>query len=354
MLYQVFDRSNKAAVEKMEAFVYTHCKGHFLQLPRWAAVKTSWDWRGILVYRQGQPIAAASVLIRPLPLGFRMFYIPRGPVCDRNDRAAWEELMTALKQTARKHRAIMLYTDPDEPDTNDDFRAIMQNLGFTEKNDKGFGNIQAQYVFRLNLADRSKEEVLGAFCSKTRYNIGLSDRKGVTIKEYAGTDDIPDAVMESFYRLMVATGQRDHFYIRDPAYFKNVMQSLRNDAHLFIAYLNGQPIAGTIESFCGKKAWYLYGASSNIHRNAMPNYLLQWTMIQRAMDRNCDFYDFRGVPGNPTEGDPLYGLYRFKKGFSGTYTKFTGLFTYSFRPILGKLLQLAIRLRQRCTPCIRK
>lgn len=354
MLYQVFDRSNKAAVAKMEAFIKSHANGHFLQLPQWAAVKTSWDWRGIFVYRQGQPIAAASVLIRPLPLGFCMFYIPRGPVCDRNDRTVWAELMEALKHTAKKHRAIMLYTDPDEPDTNTDFRFIMQSLGFTEKTDEGFGNIQAQHVFRLSLTAHSKEELFEAFCPKTRYNIRLSSRKGIIVKDYSGVEDIPDDELEAFYSLMVTTGQRDHFYIRSPAYFKNLMHAMQEDAHLLIAYLEGQPIAGTIEAFCGRKAWYLYGASANSHRNAMPNYLLQWTMIQRALERSCVFYDFRGVPANPTADDPLYGLYRFKKGFSGTYTKFTGLFTYSFRPVLGKLLRLALRLRQCCTPCTRK
>ena len=78
----------------------------------------------------------------------------------------------------------------------------------------------------------------------------------------------------------------------------------------------------------------------------MPNYLLQWTMIRCAMARDCDLYDFRGVPGNPSEDDPLYGLYRFKKGFSGTYTKFTGLFTYYFRPVWGMAIEKSVQLRR--------
>ena len=265
-----------------------------------------------------------------------------------------EELMTALKQAAKQLRAVILCTDPDEPDENSEFRSLMKSLGFTEKNDDGFGNIQAQHVFRLNLADRTAEDVFHAFGSKTRYNIGLASRKGVTIRQYSGTNNIPTSELEAFYRLMVTTGQRDHFYVRDPAYFENLMNILNGDAHLFMAYWNGQPIAGAIEVFCSEKAWYLYGASADSHRNTMPNYLIQWTMIRQALARGCKFYDFRGVPGTPTEDHPLYGLYRFKKGFSGTFTTFTGLFTYSFRPVLGKLLQLALFLRQKCTPSTRK
>ena len=52
--------------------------------------------------------------------------------------------------------------------------------------------------------------------------------------------------------------------------------------------------------------------------------MLQWEMVRMALERHCVFYDFRGVPGDLKEDNPLYGLYRFKKGFGGTYTKFTG------------------------------
>lgn len=352
-MWKIFDRADIGAVLEMEAFVHRHSKGHFLQLPSWAQVKRFWKWRGISLYRDGRQVAALSVLIRPLPLGFSLLYAPRGPVGDRNDPALWQELMAAVRHLAKQHRAVLLYMDPDEPYENREFRELLQSYGFTERSDDGFGNIQAQHVFRLRLTGKSMEEIFQTFCPKTRYNIGLAGRKGIKVREYSGAEEIPPAVLESFYRLMVTTGRRDRFYVRDPDYFAGLMKALQNDARLFIAYLEDEPIAGTIEGFCGRKAWYLYGASANEHRNAMPNYLLQWLMIQRAMERDCAFYDFRGVPGDQHPEHPLHGLYRFKKGFSGTYTKFTGLFTYTFRPVLGKLLQLAMRLRQWRCPCVR-
>ena len=56
-----------------------------------------------------------------------------------------------------------------------------------------------------------------------------------------------------------------------------------------------------------------------------------------------DFYDFRGVPGILTEENPLYGLYRFKKGFSGDYVKFAGLFVHKFHPLLADGFQFALK-----------
>ena len=86
----------------------------------------------------------------------------------------------------------------------------------------------------------------------------------------------------------------------------------------------GTPIAGTLAIHYGDKVWYLYGASSNEHRNLMPNYLLQWRMIQWAVETGCRIYDFRGVSGNVSEDNPLYGLFRFKQGFGGDFTEFVG------------------------------
>ena len=353
-MWRLFDKTDTEAIREMDRFVCSHGNSHFTQTSAWAQVKTFWDWRGISVWQGDQIIATMLVLIRPLPLGFSLLYAPRGPVCDRNSHEIWNELMEALKRLARQEHALLIHIDPDEADSNEAFRSMMLQLGFIEKADEGFGNIQPQYVFRLQLKGRTKEDIYQAFCAKTRYNIGLSLRKGVTVREYSGADRIPDFILKNFYSLMQITGERDHFFIRGQEYFVGLMKALKDDAQIYIAYLHGQPIAGTIEVFCGNKAWYLYGASANEHRNVMPNYLLQWIMIQEAIERGCDLYDFRGVPGNPSTEDPLYGLYRFKKGFSGTYTKFTGLFTYKFMPLCSAIFEIAMKIQQRLRPKTRK
>ena len=75
----------------------------------------------------------------------------------------------------------------------------------------------------------------------------------------------------------------------------------------------------------------------------MPNYLLQWQMVRMALERSCVFYDFRGVPGELTPDNPLYGLYRFKKGFGGTYTKFSGLYFKRYRPVPACCFEIALK-----------
>ena len=83
-------------------------------------------------------------------------------------------------------------------------------------------------------------------------------------------------------------------------------------------------LSGALYLYYGNKAWYLYGASSNDFRDTMPNFTMQWAMISDSIDLGLDIYDFRGVSGDIDENNPLYGLYKFKKGFGGDFVEFIG------------------------------
>lgn len=61
----------------------------------------------------------------------------------------------------------------------------------------------------------------------------------------------------------------------------------------------------------------MYGASSNEQRNLMPNHLLQWNGMQWAKSHGCWYYNFRGIPEILEEGQELWGVYVFKRGFGG-------------------------------------
>ncbi len=87
----------------------------------------------------------------------------------------------------------------------------------------------------------------------------------------------------------------------------------------------------------------MYGASSNEYRNTMPNYLLQWEMIRWALEGGCRIYDLRGVSGDLSPENPLYGLYRFKKGFNGELCEFCSLFTKVYKPAAARGMDFAIK-----------
>jgi peptidoglycan pentaglycine glycine transferase (the first glycine) len=114
-------------------------------------------------------------------------------------------------------------------------------------------------------------------------------------------------------------------------------------------------VSGAVYMEYSGKGWYLYGASHNLLRDTMPNFLMQWKMIEDSIDLGCYMYDFRGVSGDLNPENPLYGLYKFKKGFNGKFVEFVGEFdlvsnsmVYNmFKTVLPKFKKLRTKLRNR-------
>ena len=274
------------------------------------------------------------MLIRKLPaLPYSLMYSARGPVCDIHDKKTLSELFKAAEMLAKKHKAYALRIDPDVLSSDIAFIGNMKALGFEHTpGSKDFEGIQPNYVFRLNVKDKTEDELMAAFHQKTRYNLRLAERKGVTVR-LCGKEMLPD-----FSRIMLETGNRDGFVTRPQSYFETMMDALGEDCRLYMAFCEDKPIAGTLAIHYGNKVWYLYGASSNEHRNKMPNYLLQWEMIKWSLAEKADIYDFRGVSGDISPENPLYGLYNFKKGFSGDFCEFCGEFTMIYNKAINTLV----------------
>lgn len=321
--------------ERYKEFLLKHDRCNFQQSLEWGNVKTNWKKEVILSEDENGNIKGSLCLwIRKIPIFGNLMYSARGPVCD----IANEEILNDLKEgtdlLAKKYKAFAVRMEPDVEKDNKEYRNIVQRLGYKIKDDsKDFKDeIQPRFVFRLDLKNKTIDQIFSEFHSKTRYNIRLATKKGVVIKEGKRED------LKDFHNIMVETGKRDEFGIRSLEYFEKMYDELVPYGHmkLLLAYYEDKPIAGIIPIMYGNKVWYLYGASSNSHRNLMPNYLLQWTMIQEAIDRKADMYDFRGVAGVVDESHPQYGLYRFKKGFNATFTEFIGEVYISYKPLIHK------------------
>ncbi len=312
----------KEQIPEYEAFLQKHPKGHFAQSALWAKQKSMWHWEAIVSRDNAGSIKGSlAVLIRRIIPGlpFTMMYGCRGPVTDLDDEETIRDLIEGAKQLAKRYHAYVIKIDPDVSSSETAYRALLEKQGFRLTGGGAtFDAIQPQYVFRLNTEGKTSEELLMALPQSTRRKVRAGAKKGVTTK-ICGKEAVPD-----FARLMLETGVRDGFVTREGSYFEQMLDNLGDHARLYMAYFENRPIAGTLAIWYGDKVWYLYGASSNAHRNLMPNYMLQWDMIEWAVEQKCRIYDFRGVPGQVGEDHPLYGLYKFKLGFGGDYVEFVG------------------------------
>lgn len=335
-----------------DQFVTHHPHSQLLQLRNWGKLKSAHGWQAAhasIATPQSRLMGTSLLLFKQLPMGLgRIAYVPCGPVVDWDRPDLVDGIINATMKQARRHGAMAVVIEPDLFDTPSD-QHLLERQKFAPLD---FA-IQPRRTVLVNLDVDEEVDILAAMKQKTRYNIGLAKRKGVVVR--AGTPD--DAA--AFYQMMQVTAERDTFGIHGFDYYQDFVRLFARDdtdaARLLIAEHEGQPLAGLIVTAVGKLGTYLYGASTNLKRELMPTYLLQWEAMLWARRRGCLSYDLWGIPDEDeatleaqfeNRNDGLWGVYRFKRGFGGQVVRHIGAWVQVLSPWRWKLYQLARKFRK--------
>lgn len=315
-------------------FTYQHPKIHLLQTRAWGDLKSAFGWRAV---RIGKDESGVQILIRHIVPGISMAYIPKGPIDEQ-----WDAISPEIDSLCHHQGIAFLKIEPDQWETNDN--PAQPPSGFI----RSTHSIQPPRTSIVNLQGDEKT-ILGGMKQKTRYNINLALKKGVVV---CATSDV-----KLFHSLMEITGERDQFSVHNLAYYQTAYDLFhpRGNCELFLAQYENEPLAALMAFAQGNRAWYLYGGSSNLHRDRMPNYLLQWEAMRWARSLGCTEYDLWGIPDVNEDAleenflareDGLWSVYRFKRGFGGKVLRSTGPWDKIYNPIMYKLYRLWLRARK--------
>lgn len=317
------------APQDWDAFASQCPHGHLLQGSLWGQFKARYGWKvhRVALIEGSHIVAGAQVLFRRTPLG-GVGYIPRGPLADWESPEVVSLLLRAVHGRMRREGAVFLKVEPNISETS-----ALGTLKFRPA--KQWIQPLASIIVDLT---PDLDAIAVAQKPKTRYNIGLAARRGVEIRQ-ASSDEL-----ETFYSLLEITAQRDRFLIRPLSYYRDFLNIMDQNAQLFLASYQGQVLGGVIVARFGAEAIYLYGASSDSHRNLMPNHLLQWEAMKWAKAQGCTRYDLWGIPpeaaqageeddGQDPAGHGMWGVYRFKLGFGGRVVSYAGSYDYVYSPL---------------------
>jgi len=320
----LFGQQDTPGPEIWDQIVARDPRGHLLQTWAWGDLKAAFGWRPyrLAIETDQGYVAGAQVLYRPIgPLCAG--YVPKGPFLAHEEPEIVTALWDSIHTLSRRQRAIWLKIEPPWGDEDAAHRALIQAAGFSP----GDECVQPRRTIVVDLSV-DEDKLLARMKSKWRYNIRLSSRKGVVVKELG-----PEGI-DTFYDLMRITGQRDGFGIHSRDYYRRALELFQplGRATLLIAYLEETPLAGLMPFAFNGQAWYMYGASSNEHREKMPNHLLQWRAMQWAREKGCREYDLWGIPDAENESavHALTGVGRFKQGIGGDVVRFLGAYDYVY------------------------
>lgn len=298
--------------ERWNRFVESCPTGNITQTYEWAELG---DHLGSAALRlgaveNGELVGAMLLIAEQAPLLRRPYlYAPRGPVVSDPNSPALGALAAAAEREARKHGAFMLKLEPYVEHGDQSWLTALDKLGFQR-------NPYATHPRRSWVLDvrPNEETILAGMKEKWRYNIRLAGRKGVQVRQANSPEDV-----DTFYRIYEETAKRDGIFIHGKQHYADFLRLYgeRDAAVLLIAEYESEPIAALIAARCGPVTTYMFGASSNLHRNRMPNHLLQWTAIRWARDHGCTLYDFRAIAEVLEPSEDMYSLYTYKQGFGG-------------------------------------
>lgn len=275
------------------------------------------------------------VIQHDLPRGFNYLYSPR----PESVTSSW---LSGVEEIAKKEKAIFLKIDPTSH-----FPPLTSYL-------KSMNSIQPQKTVILDL-QKSEQELLAGMHEKTRYNIRLAERKGVSSIKYPRTKanmvrgrqelSIKDEKIETFWNLLQETAKRDRFKTHPREHYEKLFTIRDNDFsnELFFARYNNKIMAAVMINFykSSQTATYLHGASSGEHREVMAPHLLHWSVIKEAKARGFKYYDFGGI-----DEKRWPGLTRFKLGFGEERIEYPPSVDIIYRPALYRVYRLVRSLRQ--------
>jgi len=388
--------------EKHDAFVKGHLLCNLLQSSSWAKVKKNWDSHIVGIEENEKLIASALVLIKPLPLGFTMFYIPRGPVMDYEDENIVKFFIEKLRIYAKTKKCLFIKMDPGihvndypihEPNNNlYDVSTIMKNLSNAGAIHLGYSKeiaevIQPRYQANVYKSDTFENDL-------PRHTKRLIKD---AIKRDVKVVNVGKERIQEFSDVVALTEARKNVNLRNQEYFELLMDTYKEDAFLFLGEVNihaslkslyeqqatnekellevaknsrkkmnrlqeqkvsiekgikefeelnddkagNKVIAGVLSIRFGNTMEMLYAGMNDRFKKFMPQYYIYVENMKYAFENGCDFCNMGGV-----EGDLKDGLTKFKSNFNPMINEFIGEFDIPVNKFLYKASQFAYKLRK--------
>ncbi|HFI0082968.1 TPA: aminoacyltransferase [Streptococcus suis] len=389
--------------QEHDDFVKKSDQTNLFQSSSWAKIKDNWGNERIGFYKNGQLVASASILIRPLPLGFSMLYIPRGPIMDYTNKELVSFVLKTLKKFGRSKRALFVKFDPyillshrqidQEPITNTQAQAIVANLQEAGCEWNGLTTDMAENIQPRFQANILKEYFSDDQLSKsTKQAVRTSLNKGVQVS-FGHLE-----FLDQFSELMKKTENRKSISLRGREYYKKLLETYPDSSYITLAQLDlekrqeallfqkqkleeemakftektkaskvknhqqeldrildeltflepklqtGQKtvsLAGTLTIVFEQASENLYAGLDEEFRRYQPAIVTWYETAKHSFSRGAIYHNMGGIENN-LDG----GLFNYKSKFNPVIEEFIGEFNLPTSPIYP-LFDLAYKIRKK-------
>lgn len=363
-------------------FVTTSTYADFHQsLPMYEHLKSMGNEVYLVGLRVDHEVRAAALLTAlGTQEGRKSFSAPKGFVADYNDATLIKVFTEGLQDFCKQQGGFRLIIEPCVSLVERDIEGAIVKDGYDNRFIKntleqaGFKQIdigsQTKWLFCLDTAHKTKEELWSKFKQTTRNSISRTQKKyHLEIRTLTRND------LHEFKTLTTQTAQRRSFSDKTLAYYESMYDHFGDDVvykmvelncDTYLAALEAEvlateqklnklsdapsntkkretytaelernkqeivevkelreqkgpiiTLAGAMFILYGNEVVYLFSGSYDEYKKYFGPYALQWEMISYAADNGYERYNFFGVEEVFDKQSQDYGVYKFKKGFDG-------------------------------------
>lgn len=321
--------------EEWNSFVSKNPFSNILQSWEWGEVKKGKNWEVIRVgvYYKRELVSVAQILTRHLPMHFKLYYSPYGPILDWEMPYA-EDILKEIKKYLKKlsdNRYLLWQIEPTvskEEAKEWKTTETLSKVGFKRYPH----SIQPEHTIIVDLK-RDEKDILASFEKDTRYSVRRSKKEGVEVKSF--NNPLNNQPLKEFFNLYQQTAKRGQFPPRTWEQFERIWEVMApHQVQCFQSWYKDELLSAALVFMFGKKAFLIYAGSTRKeeHKHKFANYLLQWEIIKTLKAAKYETYDMWGVVPEISKGHSWAGISLFKRGFKGEEKNYVGAYHLPLSP----------------------
>lgn len=272
----------------------------------------------------------ANIIKHEIPFGKNYLYIPHGPEILLGDiqsglKNEIDKFLKYLKDLGMEEGSIFVKMEP-----LDDVVLEVLHRKSLKKSKKSIQPTRT-VIIDLNL---SEEALLSKMHHKTRYNIRLAEKKGLSFVE---KNDL-----KAFWELLKNTAKKDNFSTHPYHSYEKLLEFFNTgelQTKIVFEMNEDTPLAGAILLTYGDTVYYLHGAMNRDYKSWMAPYLMHWEIMRWAKASGYHYYDLWGIDANRWPG-----VTRFKLGFGGQEVEYPGSFDMPISKIWYLIYKVARKI----------
>ena len=195
----------------------------------------------------------------------------------------------------------------------DDEIALIKDLTDSTSNRKGFSNRDINYYKNLYEVFKPRGEI-NYIVAEIHLQEYIKSQKKQLEEEKAKLDKL------------MAINSTVEKMDKQQEIISSIEEKIKDAKELKKAHGNIIPLSGGVFLTYGDEILYLFGGNYKEYMYLCAPYIVQWEMIKRGLKENKRFrrYNFYGIPANINKHPENYGIYDFKKGFTGYVEELIG------------------------------